>query len=57
MMRTAVVFVGPKGLGPWQKLEVRAFIDRCVAGQVHVLPVLLPDVPTLQLRPVSRDGV
>lgn len=34
-------------MGRWQKLEVSAFIDRCVADQVRVLPVLLPGVSEL----------
>ncbi len=46
-VRVAVVFVGPQGLGPWQKLEVSSFIDQCVADQVRVLPVLLPGVHAL----------
>ncbi|MCT2587555.1 hypothetical protein [Actinophytocola gossypii] len=39
-----MVFVGQRGLGRWQELEVCASIDRCVADQVSVLPMPLPGV-------------
>ena len=40
------VFVGPS-IGPWQHAEMRAAIDRRVAGdtQFRVIPVLLPGTP------------
>src|SRR5512135_2038834 len=41
--KTCVVFLGPNGLGPWQKQEVQAAIDmRARDAAFHVIPVLLP---------------
>ncbi|MBW4718052.1 toll/interleukin-1 receptor domain-containing protein [Saccharothrix obliqua] len=42
--RTAAVCVGPNGVGGWQSLEVRTFVERCVSEGVPVIPVLLPGV-------------
>ena len=41
--KTCVVFLGPNGLGPWQKQEVQVAIDRRASDEAfHVIPVLLP---------------
>jgi hypothetical protein len=41
--KTAVVFLGPSGLGPWQKEEIQIAIDkRGRDPEFHVIPVLLP---------------
>jgi len=41
-IRTAAVFVGVSGLGPWQSREMRGFIDEFVRRECPVIPVLLP---------------
>jgi hypothetical protein len=49
---SAAVFVGPSGLGPWQSVEVRAFLAEFVGRACPVVPVLLPDstaAPTLPM--------
>jgi hypothetical protein len=46
-VRCAAVFFGPKGLGRWQRLELRAFIQRCVDEEFPLIPVLLPGVTDL----------
>ena len=43
-VRSAAIFIGPKGLGRWQVLELRAFISQCVKKEIPVIPVLLPGV-------------
>jgi TIR domain len=43
-IRTAAVFLGPGGLGPLQKLEVKALIDGFVSRERPVIPVILPSV-------------
>lgn len=43
-IKSAAVFIGPKGLGKWQTLELRAFISQCVEHDIPVIPVLLPGV-------------
>jgi tetratricopeptide (TPR) repeat protein len=41
--RTCVVFLGPNGLGPWQKQELQVAIDKRARDEAfHVIPVLLP---------------
>ena len=43
--RTCAVFIGPRGIGPWENEEMRAAIDRRVSeskGRFRVVPVLLP---------------
>jgi WD40 repeat protein len=41
--QSCVVFLGPSGLGPWQKQEIQVAIDkRARESAFHVIPVLLP---------------
>ncbi|MDH4136203.1 MAG: TIR domain-containing protein [Anaerolineae bacterium] len=41
--RTCAVFIGPRGIGPWENEEMRAAIEQRVAGRAfRVIPVLLP---------------
>jgi hypothetical protein len=50
-VRAACVFVGPNRRGPWQELEIRAFLSAFVNRACPVIPVLLegatgaPDLP------------
>lgn len=41
-VRSAAIVLGEDGLGPWQRLEVRTFVERCVMAGIPVVPVLLP---------------
>ena len=38
----AAVFVGPTGMGPWQDMEVSAFLRQFVARKCPVIPCMLP---------------
>jgi len=40
-IRTAAIFVGPDGFGPWQKTELRAFISEFVDRGCPVIPLIL----------------
>jgi TIR domain len=41
--KTCTAFLGPNGLGPWQKEEIQVAIDKRVRDpDFHVIPVLLP---------------
>ena len=42
--RSAAVFIGPRGLGRYQKPELRSFMTRCIESEFPVIPVLLPAV-------------
>ena len=40
----AAVFVGPNGDGPWQQMELKAFLQQFVKRRCPVIPVILPGV-------------
>jgi len=42
-IKAAAVFIGKSGRGPWQEMELRAFIQEFVKRECPVIPVLLPD--------------
>ena len=44
---SVAVFVGEKGLGRWQALELKSFISQCVERNIPIIPVLLPNVTKL----------
>ncbi len=46
-VKSAAIFIGFKGLGKWQELELRSFISRCVEADIPVIPVLLPGVENI----------
>jgi|SRR4029077_4661622 hypothetical protein len=51
LVSEAIVCVGEKGRGPWQKMELRAF-EEFVRRGIPVIPVILPcckNVPELPL--------
>jgi small GTP-binding protein len=41
-IKSAAVFVGPDGIGPWQNLEQQALIHEFVKRGCSVIPVILP---------------
>jgi GTPase SAR1 family protein len=41
-VRAAAVFLGPHGLGRWQRVEERALIDESTRRPLRIIPVLLP---------------
>ncbi len=44
-IKSAAVFVGIDGIGPWQNMEMRAFLNQFVRRNCPVIPVLLNDAP------------
>jgi hypothetical protein len=40
--KSVAVFVGPSGIGDWEKPEMRAAYDRLVKERTSLIPVLLP---------------
>jgi len=44
-IRTASVFVGPSGIGPWQDQEIQAFLNEFARRSCPVIPVLLSQQP------------
>ena len=41
-IKAVAVFIGPRGVGPWEDLEVKAFIEEFVLRKCPIIPVLLP---------------
>ena len=41
-MKTAAVFIGDKGLGPWHRMEMQAALLELAERDCPVIPVLLP---------------
>jgi hypothetical protein len=44
-IKSAAVFVGAAGVGPWQEQEIHGFLREFVSRTCPVIPVLLPDAP------------
>lgn len=44
-INAALVFIGANGVGPWQEVEIFAFLGELVERKCPVIPVLLPDCP------------
>src|SRR4029077_5339326 len=44
--RSAAVFVGESGLGPWQNQEMQALLSQFVKRECPVIPVVLPSAKT-----------
>jgi CheY-like chemotaxis protein len=51
-IQSVAVFVGKSGLGPWQAMEVRAFLAEFVRRDCPVIPVLLSNTPKKPVLPV-----
>ena len=53
----AAVFVGKSGLGPWQEMEIEAYLRRFVRQGCPVIPVLLIDAPKQPELPPFLEGM
>ena len=51
-VKSAAVFVGSSGFGPWQQREIRAFLSEFVDRGCPVIPVLLEDAPKKPKLPI-----
>jgi hypothetical protein len=56
-IRSAAVFVGTNGFGPWQNLELDAFIRQFIQRACPVIPVLLRACKRRPSHKAPRDGV
>src|SRR5271165_2988433 len=45
-IKSAAVFVGESGLGPWQNQEIQAILSQFVKRECPVIPVVLPSAKT-----------
>ncbi|MEH2281278.1 MAG: GUN4 domain-containing protein [Nostoc sp.] len=55
-IKSAAVFVGSSGLGPWQSQEMRAFLNEFVERKCPVIPVLLGNTPQQPQLPIFLRG-
>lgn len=55
-IKSAAVFVGSSGLGPWQSQEMRAFLNEFVERKCPVIPVLLGNTPQQPKLPIFLRG-
>jgi hypothetical protein len=51
-IRTVAVIVGPNGKGPWQDMELRAFLSEFANRGCRVIPVILADAPSVPELPL-----
>ena len=56
-INAAAVFVGPEGIGPWQRQELDSFLRQFVARSCPVIPVLLSDAPREPRLPLFLQGM
>jgi hypothetical protein len=56
-MKSAAVFVGKSGIGPWQSQEIYGFLIEFQERQCPVIPVLLPDAPHKPQLPIFLRGM
>lgn len=51
-VKTAGIFVGGSGMGPWQNVEVRAFLQEFVRRECPVIPVILGNCQSVPRLPL-----
>jgi len=56
-IKSAAVFVGKDGLGPWQQMELEAFLREFVDRGCPVIPVLLDYAPDKPQLPIFLRGM
>jgi hypothetical protein len=56
-IKSAAVFVGESGFGPWQNMELAAFLREFVARRCPVIPVILSACENLPLLHTFLRGL
>lgn len=56
-IKSAAVFIGSKGIGPWQDMEIDAFLRIFVKRQAPVIPVILPGCEGIPKLPLFLEGM
>ncbi len=51
-IKSAAIFIGASGIGPWQNMEIKSFINEFVERRCPVIPVLLPSLQTKPNLPI-----
>jgi hypothetical protein len=56
-IKAAAVFIGSDGIGPWQDMEIDAFLRRFVKQGSPAIPVILPGCQETPELPVFLEGM
>ncbi len=56
-IKSAAVFIGKDGIGPWQQQELSAFLREFVDRKCPVIPVLLSNAPKKPKLPIFLKGM
>ena len=56
-IKTAAVFIGKDGIGPWQRHELEAFLREFANRNCPVIPVLLPYASEKPELPIFLRGM
>jgi small GTP-binding protein len=56
-VKSAAIFLGENGIGPWQDLEQEALIRRVVSNRCSVIPVILPSCKRVPELPTFLEGL
>ena len=56
-IKSAAVFVGKNGIGPWQQQELEAFLREIVKRKRPVIPILLNDAKREPSLPIFLRGM
>jgi hypothetical protein len=56
-IKAAAIFVGDSGIGPWEDMEVDAFIREFVTRRCPVIPVILPGCKEIPELPIFLRGM
>lgn len=56
-IKAAAVFVGKKGVGPWQDAEIQALLQRLMKRKCTLVPVLLPETPKQPKLPLFLESL
>ena len=54
-IKSAAVFVGKNGIGPWQNAEMQAFLSKFYEKGLPVIPVLLPNASEVPVLPFTLE--
>ena len=57
IIRSAAVFVGASGVGPWQNQEIQALLSQFVKRECPVIPVVLPSAKTTPDLPWTLENL
>jgi hypothetical protein len=56
-IKSAAVFIGKDGIGPWEQMELEAFLREFVRRKCPVIPVILADASKEPQLPIFLQGM